>query len=75
VFRVQDGLNYYYVALDRGTGTTRMGEVVNGIGFAAAAARRSYAWPGGPAYKVNEPIAISVQMNATGIFVWVRTSI
>ncbi len=65
-------MNYYYVALDRANGSTRVGEVVAGTGFAAANALKTYRWPGGASYKLNTPFAISVQMNFTGLFVWVR---
>jgi hypothetical protein len=75
VFRVQDGLNYYYVLLDRAAGVSRIGQVIGGTGLAAASALRTYTWPGGASYKLNQPIAVSVQMNYTGIYAWVRAAI
>lgn len=72
MFRVQDGLNYYYVVLNRTNGSTRAGVVTNGNGLTTPLS--TFFWPGGPAYKTGSTFNISVQMNATGFLIYVRST-
>ena len=75
VFRVQDGLNYYYVVLDRSNGSTRVGAVINGVGLANNQALRTYNWPGGVNYKRGQTFDVSTQMNEVGFLVYVRVAL
>lgn len=72
MFRVQNGLNYYYVMLDTTNGTTRSGMVKNGIGLAYNASLSVYPWPGGVSYNAGQLFNVSVEMNAVGYIVYVR---
>lgn len=71
VFRVQDGLNYYYVVLDRNNGSTRAGIVMNGVGLSVTSSLGRFNWPGGRTYKTGQSFSLSVQTNTTGFLVYV----
>lgn len=66
VFRVQDASNYYYARVTS-AGAFTIGKVLAGAGISTPRGSATI-----PNYAPGLPLAVSVQMNATGFNVWVR---